>query len=98
MSSGGQRGVDISGNGNTGIGARIMNASDVTTQTRRKLMFTTNTAVATTNVTAWTGRNALQNHTPNGNVFVQEFLRGAKECDCSGGLPLYQPGNITKFV
>jgi hypothetical protein len=60
-------------------------------------MFTTNTAIATSNVAVWTGRNALQNHMPNGNVFVQEFLRGQKECSCSNGLPSYQPGNITRF-
>jgi hypothetical protein len=90
--------VDLSGNGSTGVGARIISASDVTMQTRRKLMFVTNTAVATSNVPVWTGRNAFQNRMPNGNVFVQEFLRGEKECSCSNGLPLYQPNNITRFV
>jgi hypothetical protein len=98
MSAGGQRGIDISGNGSRGVGARIISASDVTIDIRRSLMFTTNTAVATTIVPAWTGRNAFQNHTPNGNNFVQEFLRGAKECDCSGGNPVYQANNITRFV
>jgi hypothetical protein len=97
MSSGGQRGVDISGNGATGVGMRIMDASDFTIESRRKLMFVTNTAIATSNVAAWTGRNAFQNHMPNGNNFVQEFLRGQKECGCSNGQPAYQPNNITRF-
>ena len=98
MSSGGRRGVDVSGNGITGVGQRIQDASDVTVQTRRKLMFVTNTAIATSNVAAWTGRNAYQNQTPNGNDFVNEFLRGQKECSCSNGLPVYQNNNITRFV
>jgi hypothetical protein len=98
MSSGGQRGIDVSGNGNRGVGARIMSASDVTIDIRRSLTFVTNNASATANIPAWNSRNALQNHTPNGNNFVQEFLRGAKECDCSGGQPVYQANNITRFV
>jgi hypothetical protein len=97
MSSGGQRGIDVSGNGNRGVGARIMSASDVTIDIRRSLTFVTNNAIATANIPAWSSRNALQNHTPNGNNFVQDFILGRKECDCSGGMPIYQPGNITKF-
>ena len=98
MSAGGQRGIDVSGNGITGVGARIISASDVTVDIRKSLTFVTNNAIATSNIPVWTGRNAFQNHMPNGNVFVQEFLRGQKECSCSNGQPVYQPGNITRFV
>jgi len=105
MSSGGRRGVDVSGvgigpNGGGGVlgqGMRIQNASDVTYQTKVQLVYTTNNAISNSGIAAWTGRNALQNHTPNGNEFVRQFLNGWRECDCSGGIPQMTNGKITAF-
>ena len=103
MSSGGRRGVDVSGVGigpQVGIlgqGMRIQNASDVTYQTKVQLIYTTNNAVSNSGIAAWTGRNAFQSHTPNGNGFVRQFLNGWRECDCSGGIPRLSTGNITPF-
>ena len=103
MSSGGRRGVDVSGVGigpQVGIlgqGMRIQHASDVTYQTKVQLIYTTNNAVSNSGIAAWTGRNAFQSHTPNGNGFVRQFLNGWRECDCSGGSPRLSTGNITPF-
>jgi hypothetical protein len=97
MSSGGRRGIDVSGVGNLGQGMRIQNASDVTYQTKVQLIYTTNNAISNASVGAWGGRNAYQNHTPNGNGFVRQFLNGLRECDCSGGIPRMTTGNITAF-
>lgn len=104
MSSGGRRGVDVSGVGigpQVGIpgqGMRIQNASDVTYQTKVQLIYTTNNAsTSNTTVGAWGGRTAYQSHTPNGNGFVRDFLNGWRECDCSGGIPRITPGTITSF-
>ena len=104
MSSGGRRGVDVSGvgvargrEGVAGQGMRIQNASDVTYQTKVQLLYTTNNAMSEGSNSAWTGRNAFQSHTPNGNGFVREFLNGWRECDCSGGIPQMTNGKITSF-
>ena len=105
MSSGGRRGVDVSGVGigpQVGIlgqGMRIQNASDVTYQRKVQLIYTTNNAnTSNTTVGAWGGRNAYQGHTPNGNDFVRQFLDGWRECDCSGGIPQLSTNNITPFA
>jgi hypothetical protein len=99
MSSGGRRGVDVSGGGILGQGMRIQNASDVTYQTKVQLIYTTNNANSSnTPIGVWGGRNAYQSHTPNGNDFVRQFLAGWRECDCSGGIPRLTTGNITPFV
>jgi len=103
MSSGGRRGVDVSGvgigpqRGIPGQGMRIQNASDVTYQTKVQLIYTTNNAISNSGIAAWTGRNAYQDHTPNGNEFVRQFLNGWRECDCSGGIPQMTNGKITSF-
>lgn len=103
MSSGGRRGIDVSGvgigpqAGTPGQGMRIQNASDVTYQTKVQLIYTTNNAISNSGVGAWTGRNAFQSHTPNGTGFVRQFLNGWRECDCSGGIPRMTTGNITPF-
>lgn len=94
MSSGGRRGVDISGN----VSMRVQNASDVTSKTKVQLVYTANNAISNASVPAWGGRNAYQNHTPNGNVFVNQFLSGQRECVCPSGNPQFTPGNITRFV
>ncbi len=103
MSSGGRRGVDVSGvgigpqRGISGQGMRIQNASDVTYQTKVQVLYTTNNAISNSGIAAWTGRNAYQDHTPNGNEFVRQFLNGWRECDCSGGIPQMTNGKITPF-
>jgi hypothetical protein len=93
MSSGGRRGIDLSGNQSM----RIQNASDFVYQEKVQLIYTTNNAISNQGIPAWTGRNAYQNHTPNGNDFVRQFLAGLRECDCSGGFPGMRNGNITSF-
>jgi hypothetical protein len=99
MSSGGRRGVDVSGVGISGQGMRIQNASDATYQKKVSLIYTTNNAnTSNTTIGAWGGRNAFQSHTPNGNDFVRQFLDGWRECDCSGGIPQLSTANITPFV
>lgn len=78
MSSGGQRGIDVSGI--TSI--RIQNASDSTTRKRLQLVFQT--------FASTTGANAYQNETPNATGTFLDFIRGRKEVsDCSActGLP-----------
>ena len=105
MSSGGRRGIDVSGagigpNGGGGVpgqGMRIQNASDVVYQKKVQLIYTTNNAISNAGIGVWTGRNAYQSHTPNGNDFVRQFLNGVRECDCSGGFPGMTNGNITQF-
>jgi len=98
MSSGGRRGVDVSGVGNLGQGMRVQNASDVTYQTKVQLVYATNNAISNASIAAWSGRNAFQSHLPNGNDFVRQFLDGWRECDCSGGVPQMTNGKITPFV
>lgn len=71
MSSGGQRGTDLSGI----VTMRIRDAGDVTAQNRVKQayqMFSASTA------------NAYANRTPNGNDTYFEFLKGIDECSCTG--------------
>jgi len=94
MSSGGRRGLDVSGN----TGMRIQNSTDYLYQKKVQLIYTTNTAITANPVIAsWKSRNAYQSHTPNGNGFVRQFIAGWRECDCSGGLPTMATGNITPF-
>jgi hypothetical protein len=93
MSSGGRRGIDLSGN----ISMRIQSSTDYVSQKRVQLVYTTNNAISNAGIGAWTGRNAYQSHTPNGNGFVRQFLNGLRECDCSGGFPGMTNGNITSF-
>ena len=94
MSSGGQRGIDVSGI--TGI--RLQTASDVTTRTRVQEIYL--------NFASTTGANAWRNRTPNGYGYFLDFLQGRKEVgrrdicgsDCSTctGLP-YQSNLVLKF-
>jgi hypothetical protein len=88
MSSGGQRGVDVSGI--TGI--RLQNASDVTARLRYQDVYQT--------FASTTGANAYRNETPNATGSYLDFLIGRKEVgrrdicgsDCSlcSGLPFMQ--------
>ncbi len=76
MSSGGQRGIDISGI----TTLRIKNASDVVTSKRLQLVYQT--------FASTTGANAYQNETPNAVGSYVDCLQGRKEIrsciDCSG--------------
>lgn len=85
MSSGGQRGIDVSGV--TGI--RIQNASDTIYQTRTRLVYQT--------FASTTGANAYINETPNATGSYIDFLVGKKE-GCAGctGLP-YQLRDVRLF-
>ena len=76
MSSGGQRGIDVSGI----TGMRIQNASDATTRERVQMVYQT--------FASTTGANAYINQTPNAVGSYIDFLAGFKQ-DCSGcvGLP-----------
>jgi hypothetical protein len=67
MSSGGQRGVDVSGI----TGMRLQNASDVTTRLRYQEVFQ--------NFASTTGANAYRNETPNATGSYLDFLFGRKE-------------------
>lgn len=85
MSSGGQRGIDISGS----TTMRIQNASDVTTRTNVRLIYQT--------FASTTGANAYQNQTPNGNGTFLQFLQGIEEsCSNCPGLP-YQKSKVRLF-
>jgi hypothetical protein len=85
MSSGGQRGIDVSGI----TGVRLQNASDVTTRLRYQEVYQ--------NFASTTGANAYRNQTPNATGSYLDFLFGRKEVgrrdislsDCStcSGLP-----------
>lgn len=85
MSSGGQRGIDVSGI----TGLRLQNASDATTRERLQLVYQT--------FASSTGANAYRNETPNSTGYFLDFLQGRKEVgrrdisfsDCSTctGLP-----------
>lgn len=76
MSSGGQNGTDVSGI----TGLRIQTASDVTTQTKVRLVYQT--------FASTTGANAYINETPNANRSYVDFLTGLKEsCAACTGLP-----------
>lgn len=76
MSSGGQRGIDVSGI----TVLRSQFASDFTTSTRLQLVYQT--------FASTTGANAYQNETPNATGSYLDFLQGRKEIraciDCSG--------------
>lgn len=67
MSSGGQRGIDVSGI----TTLRIQNASDATTSRKFQLVYQT--------FASTTGANAYQNETPNANGSYLDFLQGRKE-------------------
>jgi hypothetical protein len=81
MSSGGRRGIDVSGV----TSMRIQNASDFETQREVQLVYQT--------FASSTGANAYQNETPNSTGYYLKFLEGAKErASCSNcvGLPYQQ--------
>lgn len=94
MSSGGQRGIDVSGI----TGLRLQTASDVTTRLRLQEIYQ--------NFASTTGANAYRNRTPNGTGSFLDFLQGRKEVgrrdicgsDCSTctGLP-YQSNLVMSF-
>lgn len=76
MSSGGQRGIDISGI----TAARVQFASDATTRQQARLTFQTFASTS--------GANAYQNETPNATGSYLTFLQGLKEsCTVCEGLP-----------
>ena len=94
MSSGGQRGIDVSGI----TGLRLQTASDVTARIRLQELYL--------NFASTVGANAWRNRTPNGVGYFQDFIQGRKEvgrrdicgADCSTctGLP-YQNNLVLKF-
>ena len=85
MSSGGQRGIDLSGI----TSQRLQNASDFTSRVRVQGVYQ---AFAST-----TGANAYVNQTPNGNDSYVQFLQGLKEsCSNCTGLP-YQLNKLRSF-
>ena len=94
MSSGGQRGIDVSGI--TGI--RLQNASDFVTREKAMLVYQT--------FASSTGANAYLNETPNATGSYLDFLVGRKEVgrrdislsDCTTclGLP-YQQNLVRQF-
>lgn len=94
MSSGGQRGIDVSGL----TGLRLQAASDVTTRIRVQDIYQ--------NFASTTGANAWRNRTPNGYGYFLDFTQGRKEvgrrdicgADCSTcvGLP-YQYRGVLNF-
>jgi hypothetical protein len=76
MSSGGQRGIDVSGI----TSLRLQNASDYVTRERVQLVYQT--------FASTTGANAYQNETPNATGSYLQFLQGVKEsCSNCTGLP-----------
>ena len=85
MSSGGQRGMDLSGI----TSLRLQNASDFTTRTRLQEVYQTFASTS--------GANAYVNQTPNGNDSYLQFLQGLKEsCSNCAGLP-YQFNKLRSF-
>jgi hypothetical protein len=74
MSSGGVRGIDLSGI----TSMRIQNASDFTARERVQMVYQT--------FASTTGANAYLNETPNGNDSYLQFLQGVKEScsNCTG--------------
>jgi hypothetical protein len=76
MSSGGQRGIDVSGI----TSLRLQNASDYVVRERVQLVYQTFASA--------TGANAFLNETPNANDSYLQFLQGVKEsCSNCTGLP-----------
>jgi hypothetical protein len=85
MSSGGQRGIDLSGI----TSMRLRDASDWTARTRVQEVYQ--------NFASTTGANAYINETPNGNDSYIQFLQGVKEsCSNCVGLP-YGAGKVRLF-
>jgi len=85
MSSGGQRGIDLSGI----TSMRLRDASDFTAQAKVRLVYQT--------FASTTGANAYLNETPNGNLSYVQFLQGLKEsCSNCAGLP-YGAGKVRLF-
>jgi hypothetical protein len=94
MSSGGARGIDVSGI----TGLRLQNASDVTARIRLQDIYQ--------NFASTVGANAWRNRTPNGIGYFADFIQGRKEvgrrdicgADCSTceGLP-YQSNLVMNF-
>lgn len=94
MSSGGARGIDVSGI----TGLRLQNASDVTARIRLQDIYQ--------NFASTVGANAWRNRTPNGIGLFTDFIQGRKEvgrrdiggADCSTciGLP-YQSNLVMNF-
>ena len=76
MSSGGRRGIDLSGI----TTLRIQSSTDFVTSKRFQLVYQT--------FASTTGANAYQNETPNATGSYLDFLQGRKEIrsciDCSG--------------
>jgi hypothetical protein len=93
MSSGGQRGIDVSGI----TGLRLQTPSDVTKRIRLQEIFQ--------NFASTTGANAWRNRTPNGIGYFMDFTQGRKEVgrrdislsDCSTcvGLPYQKSATLT---
>jgi hypothetical protein len=93
MSSGGQRGIDVSGI----TGLRLQTASDVTTRLRLQDIYQ--------NFASTVGANAWRNRTPNGYGYFLDFIQGRKEVgrrdislsDCSTclGLPYQYSEKLT---
>jgi hypothetical protein len=94
MSSGGARGIDVSGI----TGLRLQTASDVTARTRLQETYL--------NFASTVGANAWRNRTPNSTGAFLDFVQGRKEVgrrdicgsDCSTctGLP-YQMNLVLNF-
>jgi hypothetical protein len=90
MSSGGQRGIDVSGI----TGLRLQNMSDVIARKRYQLTFQT--------FASTTGANAYNNETPNSAGSYLSFLIGKKESgrtdisqsDCSTCVGLPYQSNV----
>lgn len=85
MSSGGQRGIDVSGI----TTMRIQNASDFTRDLKLQLVYQT--------FASSTGANAYRNETPNSVGYFMDFVQGAKEratcSNCVGLAFLYNSPN-----
>ncbi len=76
MSSGGQRGIDVSGI----TSMRLQFASDFVERSKVRLVYQT--------FASTTGANAYMNETPNANDSYVQFLKGIKEsCSNCTGLP-----------
>ena len=93
MSSGGQRGIDVSGI----TGLRLQAASDVTKRIRLQDIYQ--------NFASTVGANAWRNRTPNSTGYFLDFIQGRKEVgrrdisfsDCStcAGLPYQYSATLT---
>ena len=85
MSSGGQRGIDVSGINSM----RIQDAGDFTRDLKLQLVYQT--------FASSTGANAYRNETPNSIGYFMDFVQGAKErgtcSNCAGLAFLYNSSN-----